>query len=150
MQLLFQPTASLPMCQWLMDQVPLGNKTPRPGHARQIWCPACCGLLQYPLALNSGHVLVECMVVEGICFSFWRIFFTNCPGTRIREGVRAFLNECAEVGRSEKTAHYLYVNGMDSKGVKLSVQVHLQRGASLSRLTDMWLSTWGAEEENDD
>ena len=76
-------------------------------------------------------------------------FFTNCPGTRIREGVRAFLNECAEVGRSEKTAHYLYVNGMDSKGVKLSVQVHLQRGASLSRLTDMWLSTWGAEEESD-
>ena len=75
MQLLFQPTASLPMCQWLMDQVPLGNKTPRPGYARQIWCPACCGLLQYPLALNSGHVLVESMVVEGICFSFWRIFY---------------------------------------------------------------------------
>ena len=82
--------------------------------------------------------------------AFGDFFFTNCPGTRIREGVRAFLNECAEVGRSEKTAHYLYVNGMDSKGVKLSVQVHLQRGASLSRLTDMWLSTWGAEEENDD
>ena len=53
------------LCQWLMDQVPLGNKTPRPGYGRQIWCPACRGLLQYPLALTSGHVLLECMVVEG-------------------------------------------------------------------------------------
>ena len=60
------------------------------------------------------------------------------------------MNECAMAGRSEKTAHYLFVNGMDTKGVKLPVQVHLQRGASLSRLTDMWLSTWGVEEESDD
>ena len=53
------------LSQWLMDQVPLGNKTPRPGYARQIWCPACKGLLENPLALTSGHVLLECMVVEG-------------------------------------------------------------------------------------
>ena len=80
--------------------------------------------------------------------SLWLLVFTICSGTRIREGVRAFLDECAKAGRSEKTAHYLYVNGMDSKGEKLSVQVHLQRGASLSRLTDMWLNTWGEEEED--
>ena len=48
-----------------MDQVPLGNKAPRPGCARQIWCPACKGLLENPVALTSGHVLLECMVVEG-------------------------------------------------------------------------------------
>ena len=34
-----------------MDQVPIGNKAPRPGHARQFWCPACRGLLANPLAL---------------------------------------------------------------------------------------------------
>ena len=68
------------------------------------------------------------------------------PGTRIREGIRDFLDECAKAGRSEKSAHYLYVNGLDSEGLHLPVQVHLQRGASLSRLTDMWLSTWGEEE----
>ena len=75
------------LCQWMMDQVPLGNKTPRPGYARQIWCPACSGLLQYPLALNSGHVLVECMVVEGICFSFWRIFL---PTVQVQESAKEF------------------------------------------------------------
>ena len=53
------------LCQWLMDQVPIGNKAPRLGYARQIWCPACRGLLVNPLALTSGHVLLECMVVEG-------------------------------------------------------------------------------------
>ena len=53
--------------QWIMDQVPIGNKAPRPGHARQFWCPACRGLLENPLALTSGHVLLECMAVEGTC-----------------------------------------------------------------------------------
>ena len=52
-------------------------------------------------------------------------------------------------GRSEKSAHYLYVNGLDSKGLHVSDQIHLQRGASLARLTDMWLSTWGEEEIGD-
>ena len=55
------------LSQWLMDQVPLGNKAPRPGYASQIWCPACRGLLENPMALTSGHVLLECMVVEGTC-----------------------------------------------------------------------------------
>ena len=57
--------------------------------------------------------------------------------------------DCAKAGRSAKTSHYLYINGMDSRGAKVSVDVHLQRGASLSRLTDMWLSTWGEEDNVD-
>ena len=61
----------------------------------------------------------------------------------MREGIRSFLEECVLAGRSEKTAHYLFVNGLDSKGSKIPVKDHLKRGASLSRLVDMWLSTWG-------
>ena len=38
---------------------------------------------------------------------------------------------------------------MDAKGFKLQVEVHRKRGASLSKLTDMWLSTWGEEEDED-
>ena len=81
--------------------------------------------------------------------SFWSPLSNIYPGTRIREGIRAFLDECARAGRSEKSAHFLYVNGMDANGSKIPVKVHLQRGASLSRLTDMWLSTWGEEENVD-
>ena len=64
---------------WIMDQVPIGNKTPRPGYARQIWCPACRGLLETPLALTSGHVLLDCMVVEGTCQSK----FSPCTSTAL-------------------------------------------------------------------
>jgi len=117
---------------WIMDQVPLGNKTPRPGHARLIHCPACRGLLSTPAVLSSSHVLLDCMAVEG---------------TRMREGIRAFLDDCSTNGKSSATAFYLFVNGMDSLGYKISTTLHLQRGGSLSRLTDMWLSTWGEEEE---
>ena len=48
----------------------------------------------------------------------------------------------------DRSAHFLYVQGLDAKGSKIPVTDHLQRGACLSRLTDMWLSTWGEEEEN--
>ena len=81
--------------------------------------------------------------------NLWSPFSNTYPGTRIREGIRAFLDECARAGRSEKSAHFLYVNGMDSSGSEIPVKVHLQRGASLSKLTDMWLGTWGEEERMD-
>ena len=136
--------------QWIMDQVPLGNKAPRPGFARQFWCPACKGLLVHPLALSSGHVLLECVAVEGTGKGNFFNYFLSfaCSGTRFREGIRLFLDECATAGRSEKSAHFLYVNGFDPKRCKIPVQDHLKRGASLARLTDVWLSTWGAEEES--
>ena len=132
--------------QWIMDQVPIGNKAPRPGHARQFWCPACRGLLENPLALTSGHVLLECMAVEGTsCPRFFCFIF--CSGTRIRKGIRSFIDECWAVGRSSASAHFLYVNGLDSKRSKIPVKDHLKRGASLSRLVKMWLDTWGEDIE---
>ena len=136
------------LTQWIMDQVPLGNKAPRPGFARQFWCPACKGLLVNPLALSSVHVLLECVAVEGICKRIFFNFFLSfaCSGTRFREGIRLFLDECATAGRSEKSAFFLYVNGFDPKRSKIPVRDHLKRGASLASLTDVWLSTWGADD----
>ena len=69
--------------------------------ARLIHCPACRGLLTSPLALSSSHVLFECMAVEG---------------TRMRVGIRDFINRCSEAGRSHKTTRFLYVNGKDQCG----------------------------------
>ena len=104
-------------------------------------------MLEVPLALSSGHVLLECMAVEGTCTeSFYPsspVFVIICSGTRMREGIRSFLNDCKAAGRSEKSAHLLYVNGFDPRRSKIPVKDHLERGASLSRLVDMWLNTWG-------
>ena len=65
----------------------------------------------------------------------------------MREGIRSFLDECQAAGRSEKSAHFLYVNGFDSKKSRIPVKDHLQRGGALSKLVEMWLSTWGDETE---
>ena len=67
----------------------------------------------------------------------------------MRECIRSFLDECEAAGRSQKSAHYLFVNGFDPKWAKISVKDHLKRGASLARLVDMWLSTWGHETDRD-
>ena len=96
--------------QWIMDQVPLGNKRPRLGMARLVHCPACRGILETPIALSSGHVLLNCIAVEG---------------TRIREGIRDFAVDCSNAGRSATSTHYLYVNGMSPVGDPIETEEHL-------------------------
>ena len=67
----------------------------------------------------------------------------------MREGIRDFIDRCSEAGRSQKTTHFLYVNGKDQCGnsIPLKMHLHLQRGASLDNMVRMWLFTWGQEEE---
>ena len=98
--------------------------------ARLIHCPACRGLVEVPLPLNSVHVFLDCMAVEG---------------TRIREGIRDFITRCWNAGRSADTTLFLYVNGKDHNGDKIMVEDHLKRGKSLESLTDLWLATWGQD-----
>ena len=43
-----------------------GPTGPQETMARLIHCPACRGLVEFPIALTSGHVFHECMAVEGI------------------------------------------------------------------------------------
>ena len=77
------------LCQWLMDQAPIGNKAPRPGFARQMWCPACRGLLEHPLPLTSGHVLLDCMVIEGIYIVNLKPIGSGClQFTQVHESVK--------------------------------------------------------------
>ena len=73
------------------------------------------------------HVLEDCVAVEAC---------------RVREGIRTFLSECRRAGWSRATSYRFYITGMDEGGVKIPRIDHLLRGASLVRLTDMWLSTW--------
>ena len=73
------------------------------------------------------HVLEDCMAVEAC---------------RVREGIRAFLSECRAAGWSRATSFRFYVSGLNKDGVGVSREHHLQRGASLARLTDSWLNSW--------
>ena len=75
--------------------------------------------------------------------------FVSTQVTKERKNERLSLSVFFEIYLlPDRSAHFLYVQGLDAKGSKIPVTDHLQRSACLSRLTDMWLSTWGEEEEN--
>lgn len=126
----------------MVDQPYLGNKAPRPGRERLFWCPACWTpsgpwavldsrhkFTSYPFDLYTlhRHVLGTCSAVEV---------------TRAELGIRAFLDECLQAGRSRASAFKYYIMGFDKMGNKIDIADHLKRGASLNKLTEMWLSTW--------
>ena len=102
--------------------------------ARLIHCPACRGLVEVPLPLNSVHVFLDCMAVEGrvnVTYILDLCRTASISGTRIREGIRDFLTKCWDAGRSRKTSLFFYVNGMNHNGEKIVTRDHLQRGKSL-------------------
>ena len=130
-----------------MDQVHLGNKRPRLGMAKLVHCPAYRGILETPLALSSGHVLLDCMAVEGISIDMHNpLNILALTGSRIREGISEFLRSCEEAGRSRSSTMYLYVHGRNPDGKVIDAKEHLRRGTSLDNLVKMWLYTWGQEE----
>ena len=63
-------------------------------------------------------------------------------GVREAEGIQSFLERCRDVGMSKVAAYRAYIMGKDCHGVQIEVNDHLDRGASLSKLTDAWLETW--------
>ena len=58
-------------------------------------------------------------------------------------GIRDFLHECRQAGRSRASAYRHYVLGLDKNGDKIDLEMHMQRGANLHKLTEAWLNTWG-------
>ena len=113
-----------------MDQPPLGHKAPKPGYARLSFCPACRDDLRAPAPLTSRHVLEDCVGVSPV---------------RRAEGISKFLDDCLKEGRSRASAYMFYVTGKDCNGEQIPVKDHLERGGSLSRLTDAWLGLWYEE-----
>ena len=75
----------------------------------------------------SRHVFEDCVAIEA---------------TRVREGIRDFMVECRNRGRSRASTYHLYINGMDANLEKVGQRDHLMRGKSLDNLTSAWLSTW--------
>ena len=62
--------------------------------------------------------------------------------TRMALGIQDFLHECRQAGRSRASAYRHYVLGHDKNRDKNDIEMHLQRGANLHKLTEAWLHTW--------
>ena len=127
---------------WIVDQPYLGHKAPRPGRQRLFWCPACWTFAGPSAPLTSRHNSIS-YFLDGN--SHLRHVMDTCPtveGTRAALGIRAFLDDCLQAGRSRATAFKYYILGFDKSGDKIDLASHLQRGACLKDLTEVWLSTW--------
>ena len=69
----------------------------------------------------------------------------NCPAvaeSRMGLGIKDFLDTCLMAGRSRASAFKFYIMGFDQCGNKIDLSKHLDRGSSLDKLTETWLSTW--------
>ena len=150
---LFLPTNTVSVCElfhqvlssWMMDQPPLGHKSPKPGYARLVYCPACRDFNSIPVLLTSRHA----SFLNTVIFLF-RHVLENCvavSAVREAEGIQSFLELSREAGLSRVAAYRAYILGQDCRGVPVQVDAHLARGDSLSRLTDAWLSMWFEEED---
>ena len=62
--------------------------------------------------------------------------------TRAALGIQDFLDGCLQAGRSRASVDRHYVLGLDKNGDKIDLAIHLERGASLYKLTETWLNVW--------
>ena len=101
----------------------LGNREPRIGHQREIFCPVCPN--QTPNC--ELHLVCECPSVSAM---------------RSETGITSFLNHCLLQGVSLQEAYSFFINGQNCYGVTIPSTAVLERGSSLLALRDCWLARW--------
>jgi hypothetical protein len=74
---------------WLVDQAPLGHKSPRPGHVRQLSCPVCYAVNFSVVKLSCFHLLAECQAMRT---------------TRASLGIETFFAEARSASRGRMPA----------------------------------------------
>ena len=127
---------------WMMDQPFLGHKAPRPGRERLRWCPACWTAAGPSAVLDSRHKSTSYTLDSYTCLRHVLVYCPAVEVTRVELGIKDFLNDCLQAGRSKSTAFKFYIMGFDQCGNKIDLSKHLDRGSSLDKLTETWLSTW--------
>ena len=125
-----------------MDQPYLGHKAPRPGRERLSWCPACWTSDGPSAPLSSRHSFSVISLDDDVKLRHVLESCSAVEGTRVALGIRRFLDGCLQAGRSRASAYRHYVLGLDKNGDRIDLAIHLERGASLYKLTETWLNVW--------
>ena len=99
----------------------LGNKAPRTGMPRRSYCPLCGPGVE----INERHVIASCKGVLDV---------------RRGSGVSGMLALFRAEGLEEEDSFYKYVNGLDSKRVKVTREAYLSRGSAMGEVVEAWLS----------
>ena len=105
------------------DNADLGNKTPRPGYSRKLFCPLC----PTPHKTSCFHILFVCSSV-------------SVP--RATTGIQSFITVLTLKGVSLEDAFMIFVNGLDSDRKAVSMSSYLERARCMNDMRSEWLSRW--------
>ena len=125
-----------------------GSQGPKTRQRTTILVPC---LLDFHRPLSTSLLQAFLFLLEQLDNAHPRHVLESCTAvefTRETLGIRAFLDDCRQAGRSRATAYKYYLLGFDKNGVKVDLALYFKRGSSLKELTESWLSTW--EDPEDD
>ena len=77
--------------QWLMDQPPLGHKSPRPGTGRLAFCPACPAFFPTPSPMSSRHINVHSFSINYGILQACAYGLHGCGDSEAERGDQKFL-----------------------------------------------------------
>ena len=109
--------------QFKLECEGLGNKVPREGRRRKLFCPVCPDLRP-----NTGlHMLFYCSALSSI---------------RSETGISSFLNSCLLRGCDYERAYFIFVNGLDLNLEHIDRHAYYERAKCMSIMRIKWLSKW--------
>ena len=109
--------------EFKFDNAGLGNKAPRVGYPRKLFCPVC-----------PTHHLVSSFHVLFVCSSLARL--------RMESGIQSFINSCTLKNISLEAAYGLFVYGEDCDGKEIQLMSYFERAKCMKDMRQLWLSKW--------
>ena len=101
----------------------LGDKVPREGHRKMLFCPVCPG--SHP---NTGqHLLFSCSSLSAL---------------RSETGVTSFLSSCTLRGYDLDESYFIFVNGLDLNMTQINRLDYHERAKCMDALRNLWLLKW--------
>lgn len=109
--------------EFKFDNAGLGNKAPRVGYPRKLFCPVC-----------PTHHLTSSFHVLFVCSSVVRL--------RIESGIQTFINSCTLKNITLEAAYGLFVYGEDCNGKQILLKSYFERAKCMKDMRQLWLSKW--------
>ena len=109
--------------QFKFDHADLGNKAPRPGYQRTLFCPLCPILHK----ISCYHVLFGCNSISSL---------------RSITGITTFITLATIKGINQEAAYKLFVNGLDTEEKLVDRNTYFDRARCMRDMRLEWLSKW--------
>ena len=101
----------------------LGNKQPRDGHTRKVFCPVCPDVQPN----NGHHLLFHCSSLSAL---------------RAETGITSFNTACRIKNIDSQETYTLFITGYNSNRKEVSLADFIDRAKCMNAMRERWLSKW--------